>query len=212
MAGALIVIEGIDGAGTTTQARRLVERLRAAGVDAHLTREPSDGPIGRLLRSILHGAHAPVDTTTLALLFAADRADHLAREVEPALARSAVVVSDRWYHSSLAYQGTEQDRGWIRQLNAHARRPDLTVLLEVEPELAAKRRAAADRDEEIFDRLATQRKVAAGYRVVRAELAESERIEVVSGDAPIDDVARRIGELCDAALAVMGRQAGEADD
>src|SRR5215510_4380033 len=117
MAGRLIVLEGIDGAGTTTQAGKLVEALRREGRDAHLTREPSDGPIGRLLREILSGKHAPVDATTMALLFAADRADHLQREVEPALKRGAVVVSDRWYHSSLAYQGSEEDREWILTVN-----------------------------------------------------------------------------------------------
>src|SRR5262249_58217852 len=93
----LVVLEGLDGAGTTTQTSRLIEHLRARGRDAHATREPSDGPIGRLLRAFLAGAHGPVDATTMALLFAADRADHLAREVEPALARGAIVVSDRWY-------------------------------------------------------------------------------------------------------------------
>ena len=76
---ALIAIEGIDGAGTTTQARLLHQALDAVGIPAHLTREPSDGPIGLLLRQILAGAHTPTDSTTLSLLFAADRADHLGR-------------------------------------------------------------------------------------------------------------------------------------
>src|SRR5688572_30541516 len=79
--GLLIAIEGIDGAGTTTQARRLVEWLEASGRPAHLTREPSTGPIGELLRRMLGGAFAPVDAGAVALLFAADRLDHLAREV-----------------------------------------------------------------------------------------------------------------------------------
>src|SRR5262245_50796325 len=135
----LIVLEGIDGAGTTTQAARVAETLRAAGRDVHLTREPSDGPVGKLLREMLAGGHAPagqrIDPTTMALLFAADRADHLQREVLPALARGAIVVSDRWYHSSLAYQGEGEERAWIRTLNARARRPDLTVILDVPAEV-----------------------------------------------------------------------------
>src|SRR5262249_48635759 len=106
----LVVLEGLDGAGTTTQARRLGAALEAAGPPAGLTREPSDGPVGRLLREMLTGGHAlpggaAISQATFSLLFAADRLDHLQREVEPALARGAVVVSDRWYHSSLAYQG-----------------------------------------------------------------------------------------------------------
>lgn len=186
---ALIVLEGIDGAGTTTQAARLVSALRASGVPTHLTREPSDGPIGRLLRAILGGTHAPVDPTTMSLLFAADRADHLQREVEPALARGEVVVSDRWYHSSLAYQGTGEERAWIAQLNARARRPDLTIFLEVDPAVAAGRRADAGRSDEIFDALPLQERIARNYRAVIAELAGEEHIEVLDGERHPDEVA-----------------------
>jgi dTMP kinase len=188
----LIVLEGIDGAGTTTQAARLVAALRAAGRPAHATREPSDGPIGRLLREILGGRHQPVDATTMSLLFAADRADHVQREVAPALARGEVVVSDRWYHSSLAYQGAGEERAWIKMLNARARRPDLTLLLEIPAELGASRRAAAGRPDELYDRLEMQRRVAAGYREVVAELAAEERIEVLDGARGVDEVAAEI--------------------
>jgi len=188
----LLVLEGIDGAGTTTQAARLVATLRAEGRAAHPTREPSDGPIGRLLREILAGRHQPVDATTMSLLFAADRADHVQREVVPALARGAVVVSDRWYHSSLAYQGAGEDRAWIRTLNARARRPDLTLLLDIPAELGAARRAAAGRPDELYDRLEMQRRVAAGYREVVAELAPAERIAVLDGSRDLDAVAADI--------------------
>ena len=185
----LVVIEGIDGAGTTTQARLLGAALEERGVSAHLTREPSDGPIGKLLREILAGAHAPTDAATLALLFAADRADHIQREVNPALERGQVVISDRWYHSSLAYQGSEEDRAWIAELNRRARRPDLTLLLEVHPDEAARRRTAAARSEELFDALEIQRRVAAGYRQVVDALGAQERIDVIDGARPVGEVA-----------------------
>ena len=195
MSGRLIVLEGIDGAGTTTQTARLAAALRAEGRDAHTTREPSDGPIGRLLREMLAGRHLPVDATTMALLFAADRADHLQREVEPTLARGAIVISDRWYHSSLAYQGAGEQRSWIRTLNARARRPDLTLLLEVDAEVGACRRHAAGRPEELYDRLEMQRRVAGNYREVAAELAaDGERIAVLDGSGDVDAVARAIHE------------------
>lgn len=193
--GLLIVLEGIDGAGTTTQMHRLAQALTAVEVSVHTTREPSDGPIGTLLRAILAGAHAPVDQTTLSLLFAADRADHLQREVEPALAAGQVVISDRWYHSSLAYQGTGEERLWIAELNRRARKPDLTVFVDVPPEVAAERRARAQRSDEIFDALATQRRVAAGYRAVIDMLSPIERIEVVDGNRPVAEVSVEIVRL-----------------
>ena len=190
-AGLLVALEGIDGAGTTTQARRLAAALEERGVATHLTREPSDGPVGRLLREILAGKHAPTDATTLSLLFAADRADHIQREVTPALAAGRVVVSDRWVHSSLAYQGAGEERAWIAELNRRARRPDLTLFLRVAPEVAADRRAASREVEELFDALAMQRRVARGYDEVMAELRATDRIEILDGEEAVDRVAER---------------------
>ncbi len=196
----LVVLEGLDGAGTTTQARRLVDDLNAAGRAAHLTREPSDGPVGRLIREMLVGGHAipgaSISQGTFGLLFAADRLDHLQREVEPALAAGTIVVSDRWYHSSLAYQGTGAERAWIGVLNQRARVPDLTILLRVRPEVAAERRLAAGRTQELFEDLAMQRKVSAGYDEVCAELiGRGERIEILDGERPLDEVAATIRGL-----------------
>jgi dTMP kinase len=189
----LIVIEGLDGAGTTTQVKRLVEHLNARGTRAHATREPSDGPVGRLIREMLTGGHAiagqAISQNTFGLLFAADRLDHLQREVEPKLSAGTWVVSDRWYHSSLAYQGTGADRDWIAMLNGRARKPDITVFLKVKPEVAAQRRVAAGRTQELFEDLAMQREVDAGYRATIDELsAQGERIVIVDGEQSEDDV------------------------
>jgi len=196
----LIVIEGLDGAGTTTQVKRLVEHVRAKGGKAHATREPSDGPVGRLIREMLTGSHViagqKIAQSTFGLLFAADRLDHLQREVEPKLAAGELVVSDRWYHSSLAYQGTGADRDWIAMLNARARKPDLTIFLEVRPEVAAHRRAAAGRVQELFEDVRMQEEVAAGYKATIAELtAQGEKIEVIDGEASPDHVFAAICQL-----------------
>jgi dTMP kinase len=190
--GLFLVVEGIDGAGTTTQAKRLCDSLRAQEVDCHLTREPSDGPIGRLLREILAGDHKPNDATSLGLLFAADRADHLQREVLPALESGKLVISDRYYHSSLAYQGSDEDRGWIATLNQRAMTPDCTFFLRVDPEVAAQRRSDDDRSEEIFDHLDTQKRVAQGYLSVIGEREASECIETIDGHLPMDEISARM--------------------
>ena len=189
----LLVLEGLDGAGTTTQARRLVDHLNAHGRPAHLTREPSDGPIGKQIREMLVGKHAiegqAISQSTFGLLFAADRMDHLQREVEPRLAAGITVVSDRWYHSSLAYQGTGADRDWIAQLNGRARKPDLTLFLSVRPEVAAQRRVAAGRVQELFEDIRMQEEVAEGYRATISELQVlGERIEILDGEMTPDAV------------------------
>ncbi len=191
--GLLIVIEGIDGAGTTTQARRLIYNMQRAVIPSHLTREPSDGPIGRLLREFLAGEHAPVAATTLALLFAADRTDHAQREVVPATERKMMVISDRWYHSSFAYQGLELDRTWIETINGAALTPDLTIFLDVPPGIAAERRRLALRNKEIFDDAETQEKLAVAYRELMVRLKEDgENVITIDGTLSENEIEYRI--------------------
>src|SRR5689334_22048441 len=151
--GQFIVIEGVDGAGTTTQARLLGEALRRERVPVHVSAEPSTGPIGALIRQALAGrvvlnsasggAGGP-SWSTMALLFAADRLDHLEAELLPNLREGSSVVCDRYYHSSIAYQsetgGGAEAIAWLRAINAEARAPDLTLVLDVTPETAAQRR------------------------------------------------------------------------
>jgi dTMP kinase len=168
-----IVLEGIDGSGTTTQLDRVTRHLTARGRQAHATREPSQGPIGKLLREILLGGHrladgAGVDGLAMALLFAGDRRDHLTREIEPALAAGADVVSDRYLLSSLAYQAQEADRAWVASLARDLRVPDLTLLLDVPVSVAAARRRAAGRPDERYDADEIQSLVAARYRELAA--------------------------------------------
>ena len=148
-----VVIEGLDGAGTTTQTALLVERLQAEGQPAISTCEPSDGPVGMLIRQMLSkrivtpsadGTAEPVGREVLALLFAADRLDHVQAEIRPALAGGKVVISDRYYHSSFAYQGDidasdDFDIDWVRTLNERARTPDVTFFLEASVDLCLSR-------------------------------------------------------------------------
>lgn len=191
-AGRFIVLEGIDGSGTTTQAARLAASLRASGHAVVSTREPSDGPIGVVLRQALTRRLVGLSDRTLALLFAADRLDHLASVVEPALADGKVVVSDRYVLSSLAYQGMRLPLRWVEALNAAARPADLTLYLEVDPRTAARRREGRGGTEELFDADEVQRAVARAYgRVVRKH-TRAQRVVRVDGRGAPDEVAREI--------------------
>ncbi len=195
-----IVLEGIDGSGTTTQLGLLEAHLQRRGRRALATREPSTGPIGRLLREILLGGHRsptgePVDGLAMALLFAADRRDHLTREILPALAGGADVVSDRYLLSSLAYQAQEAERDWVAGLARDLRVPDLTLLLDLPVEVAATRRRAAGRPDERYDADAVQARVAVRYR------------ELCAGDprSVILDASRNIAEVATAVAAAVDR-------
>lgn len=158
--GVFVVFEGGDGAGKSTQVRRLVETLRAGGHDVVRTREPGGTTLGETLRGlVLDPAHAPVDARTEALLFAAARAAHVEQLIRPALAAGRTVVSDRFADSSAAYQGAGRGLGVDRvaALNDWATAglvPDLTVLLDVPAGTGRARREL--RDGRDGDRLETE--------------------------------------------------------
>ncbi len=197
--GRFIVLEGLDGAGTTTQARILGGALRQAGRRVHVTAEPSTGPAGALVRQILSRRvagpdGAGFDPTALALLFAADRLDHVAAEIAPRLRDGVDVISDRFTLSSLAYQGlTTGDMAWVDGINSRAAVPDLTVFLRVPAPVAFRRRRAVSADREIFEVSAFQRQVADSYDRAMAYLqAAGQRIVEVDGEAPIEAVAAAV--------------------
>ncbi|GAB4100961.1 dTMP kinase [Sinomonas halotolerans] len=152
--GLFVAFEGGDGAGKSTQARLLAESLRAAGHDVLLTREPGGTEIGEKLRAlVLEHGHGEVDPRTEALIFAAARAAHVAQAIRPALARGAVVITDRYIGSSVVYQGVGRSLGAedVERLNTWATEglwPDLTVLLDVEESEGRARRTAGEAAED----------------------------------------------------------------
>jgi dTMP kinase len=190
--GRFIVIEGIDGAGTTTQANLIAQRLGDGGHKVLVTREPSDGPIGVMLRQALGGALPPPggawSTATLALLFAADRTDHLQREVLPALESGQWVLCDRYLLSSLAYQGAELPMAWVESINRTAAIPDLTLFVEVDPDVAEQRRGKRGGPVELFDEPKTQRKIARQYEAAVRLRARKERIRRIDGNGTVEEV------------------------
>lgn len=192
--GRFIVLEGLDGAGTTTQAERLASALRAEGHAVLTTREPSDGPVGTLIRQALTGrlglpnGAGPLAPETLALLFAADRTDHLAARVLPALEEGKLVLCDRYVLSSLAYQGASLPMAWVEAVNGYAVSPDLTLFVGVAPEVAAKRRAARGGAAELFEADEAQRRIAKQYLAAIRRRAKKERIVHIDGEQGIEAV------------------------
>jgi dTMP kinase len=193
-----LVLEGVEGSGKSTQAGLLSEWLTGVGIPHVLTREPGGTRVGEeIRRALLHGGEVPARTELL--LMVAARAAFVDQVVRPALERGEVVIADRYELSSLAYQGYGRGvpLGEVRRVNRFATgglRPDLTIVLDIEPQEGAARRqragAAADRIESAGD--AFHREVARAYRL----LSDQEPgIAVVAGDAPPEAVHGRIRAL-----------------
>ena len=186
-----IAFEGGEGAGKSSRALALAGRLRAAGYEAVLTHEPGDSRIGRQIRDILLDVtNDGLDPRAEALLYAADRAEHVASVVRPALDRGAVVITDRYVDSSIAYQGIARGLGaeTIAELSRFATEgllPDLTILLDVPPSVGRRRnQGTADRLETEGDDFHVR--VRAAY-LARAD-TQPERYVVVDATLPAEHV------------------------
>ncbi|NEG55361.1 dTMP kinase [Bifidobacterium platyrrhinorum] len=233
MAGLFISFEGVDGVGKTTQVERLRAALEAAGREVVVTREPGGTPLGRAIRRLLlHGvpadeaesgarnatggkaakaAPADIAPRAEALLFAADRAQHVAEVIRPALERGAVVITDRYLDSSLAYQagGRELTADEIRSLSmwgTNGLLPDRTYLLDMDPALSHSRLTHdEDRMESAGDGF--QRRTREAFLGLAA--AEPERFRVIDASRTIDEVWAAIRGDVDGLLADAGLAAGD---
>ena len=188
--GMFVTLEGIDGAGKSTQFAALVGALRDAGRDVVATREPGGTPLGERIRDLL--LHETMAPSTEALLMFAARQEHVLRVIEPALLRGSDVVCDRFTDASLAYQGAGKGIPLDRlQALAHwvhpGLRPDLSVLLDLPPEVAAQRLRGRDADRFEREPLAFFERVRAQYLQLAA--AEPQRWLVVDAQATPERVA-----------------------
>ncbi len=194
--GFFIVIEGLDGAGLSTQSALLAAYLRSTGNDVLLTKEPTASPIGKLtafaLGDIIKAAlnrKIEFSPFTLQLLFAADRAEHLKREIEPALAANNIVISDRYILSSLAFGSVDNDLDFLQALNARFRRPDLIVIIDTPPEVCLERIEQNRENIELFEEEQRLERVRARYLELQAYFPHT---VIVSGDRPKETVANEI--------------------
>jgi dTMP kinase len=193
--GVFIVFEGIDGSGKSTHIKALADELRSQGNSVLTTSEPSKDRIGNFIRRYAERNDSRLTPETEALLFAADRFEHVKTVIEPALRRGRIVISDRYLYSSLAYQGAgglEVD--WIREMNRFAPKPDLGILLDILPEFSLQR---VNRRKTVFEDSDYLRKV----RNIYLQLVEEGELVRIDADKPkkavLMEVLSLVQELLD---------------
>jgi dTMP kinase len=191
MRGLFITVEGVEGSGKSTHCRRLGQWLTGRGFEVILTSEPDGTPLGAGIRGLFEKDGAPPTPLTQTFLFMAARQQHVSQVIRPALARGAVVISDRYVDATLAYQGFGggMDLETIRDLNALATNgvmPDLTILLDLDPAEGIRR--ISDRRLDAFEKMdmAFHRRVREGYLEIAH--AEKGRIVVLSATPPKDEL------------------------
>lgn len=193
--GLLVAFEGIDGVGKTTQLGLLFEHLRSRGVEVVRSKEPTEGPWGRRLRASAQLGRLPPEEELQAFL--EDRREHVRELIEPALARGAVVLLDRYYFSTAAYQGARgmNPQALLAQNEAFAPRPDLLVLLELSPRAALERIKVRGEGDNEFEREENLQRTAAVFATLQGDY-------VLRLDAGLsrEELARRLAAALDARL------------
>ncbi len=195
--GRFVVFEGLDGSGKTTQMARLQKRLAGMGIPVDTTCEPTDGPVGTLIRQILEG-RISMDPRTLAALFAADRTDHLVAPdtgVKALMEKGRTVLCDRYYFSSYAYHARDMDLAWVITLNAvnaQILKPDLTVFIDVAPNICLERIRAGRKHLDLFEKFDILTQVRDNYFAAFERLKDQETVKVVDGNASEDEVEQTI--------------------
>lgn len=196
--GKFIVFEGIDGSGKSTQIRLLAEKLRAEGRHVYITAEPTESVSGGMLRDALSG-FTPRTACEMAALFLIDRVNHNVNPVngiKKMLSDGFDVICDRYYYSTLAYQGSATDFEWVKKMNLDCPeilRPDICVFLDVSPKVGLARIQGGDRGfTEIYEKEATLEAVRKKYYYAFEKLSQSDNIKLINADREQSEVAADI--------------------
>lgn len=189
-----IVMEGVDGSGISTQVAKLHAWLESrTSCKVLSTKEPSDGPAGLLLRQALNKRVQGFSQEVLALLFAADRLDHVNHQIIPALAQGSHVICDRYLWSSLAYQGESINQAWIEQINSKALKPDLILFVRVEPAVTMARIRDHRFQVDLFEKEVFLQRVLVRFdELVESAREKGDPVVVIDGSLPIDRVTLEI--------------------
>ena len=196
MKGKFISIEGIDGCGKSTHAKLLMRWLRSHGRKVVITDEPTNDVIGRVIKRVLRG-ELKLPIAAEALLFAADRVQHISDVIEPALKAGKVVLNERYVYSSLAYQSARGlPMNWISSINKYVLRPDLGILVDVPAKIAFARIKSSRKLDEFERNPRLQQRVRRNY----LRIAKREGLKIVNGTRSRDEVQAKIRRLVSAVL------------
>ena len=189
-----IALEGIDGSGKSTQVKLLSEKLQDKGHKVYTTCEPTEGPIGRMIREIFNH-RMEGDQRTIAALFVADRLEHLLNPhngIMKMLEDGYTVITDRYYFSSYAYHSVHMDMDWVieaNRLSAEIRRPDLNVYINVPPDVSMERIKKDRSSVEMYETLENQKIVYSRYAEAFEKLKTVEKIFSVNGDQSVEKIS-----------------------
>ncbi len=192
--GVFIVFEGLDGAGTTTQMKILGEKFSSLGKDVFITHEPTDNPIGRLVRACLQKKFRTTPSA-LALLYASDRDDHLDNPdygINRYLSGGRVVISDRYFYSTLAYQGVECEYEFLKKINAPFRHADVIIFVDTPVDECMARIDKRGEEKELFEKKEYLRAVRENYLREFEELPDGVKLITIDGTLSIEDTASSI--------------------
>lgn len=182
-----IVLEGIDGSGTTTQAGLLQEYFQKKNIPVFLTAEPSESAIGKNIRKILE-SHEKISPLAFQFLFCADRAEHVESEILPALERGDVVITDRYYLSTIAYASLIGKSEYFREVSKIFPEPDLTIFLDIAPKVALGRIDDRGEGKELFEKEEFLEKIRAAYLEEVNLISDEKKLVLDSGKLGIDEI------------------------
>lgn len=195
--GKFIAFEGIDGSGKSTQIALLEKKLKEQGIPVYLTREPTDGPYGAMLHTIMTGRLDACEET-IAALYVADRMDHIKNTRNGLLKKiesGITVITDRYYFSSYAYQGAHMSMDWTIMANsvcADALRPDLNLFLDLEPEISYQRICQNRTDFEIYEKLDNLKRTREKYMEAFSKLKDQEKVAVILANGTVEEIQEQI--------------------
>lgn len=195
--GKFIAFEGIDGSGKSTQIALLEQCLKEEGIPVYVTREPTDGPYGAMLHTIMTGRLDACEET-IAALYVADRMDHIKNKRNGLLAKieeGITVLTDRYYFSSYAYQGAHISMDWTIMANsicAQALRPDLNLFFDLKPEVSFARISQNRTDFEIYEKLDNLRNTRQKYLEAFERLKDQEKVSFIDADQSTEQIAEDV--------------------